>query len=124
MSAYLLLRGMKTLDLRIQRQNESALRIARFLESHPAVERVFYPGLDSHAGHLIARQQMRLFGGVLSFLLKDNSLGAVGGLSLDSVLPMRPGIWERWKRSWPRRRPAVTWNVRRRNAPAWETLKG
>ena len=47
MSAYLLLRGMKTLDLRVQRQNESALRIAQFLESHPAVERVFYPGLES-----------------------------------------------------------------------------
>jgi cystathionine gamma-synthase len=78
MSAYLLLRGMKTLDLRVQRQNESALRIARFLESHPAVERVFYPGLESHAGHAIARQQMRGFGGILSFLLKENSLDAVG----------------------------------------------
>jgi len=55
MSAYLLLRGMKTLDLRVKRQNESALRIAQFLESHPAVERVFYPGLESHAGHAIAR---------------------------------------------------------------------
>lgn len=78
MSAYLLLRGMKTLDLRVRRQNESALRIARFLESHPAVERVFYPGLESHAGHAIARQQMRGFGGILSFLLKENSLDAVG----------------------------------------------
>ena len=80
MSAYLLLRGMKTLDLRVKRQNESALRIARFLESHPAVERVFYPGLESHAGHAIARQQMRGFGGILSFLLKENSLDAVGRL--------------------------------------------
>jgi len=78
MSAYLLLRGMKTLDLRVKRQNESALRIAQFLESHPAVERVFYPGLESHAGHAIARQQMRGFGGILSFLLKENSLDAVG----------------------------------------------
>ena len=78
MSAYLLLRGMKTLDLRVQRQNESAMRIAQFLESHPAVERVFYPGLESHAGHSIARQQMRGFGGILSFLLKENSLDAVG----------------------------------------------
>ncbi len=78
MSAYLLLRGMKTLDLRVKRQNESALRIAQFLESHPAVERVLYPGLESHAGHAIARQQMKGFGGILSFLLKENSLDAVG----------------------------------------------
>ncbi|GAG19372.1 unnamed protein product, partial [marine sediment metagenome] len=51
MAAYLLLRGMKTLHLRIRQQNESALKIARFLESHPVVERVFYPGLESHKGH-------------------------------------------------------------------------
>lgn len=78
MSAYMLLRGMKTLDLRIQRQNESALRIAQFLESHPAVESVHYPGLDSHDGHAIACQQMRGFGGLLSFILRENSLEAVG----------------------------------------------
>jgi cystathionine gamma-synthase len=78
MSAYLLLRGMKTLNLRVQRQNESALRISQFLESHPAVERVYYPGLRSHAGHAIARQQMKGFGGILSFMLKENSLDAVG----------------------------------------------
>jgi cystathionine gamma-synthase len=78
MSAYLLLRGMKTLDLRVKRQNESALRIAQFLESHPAGERVFYPGLESHVGHAIARRQMKGFGGVLSFMLKENSLNAVG----------------------------------------------
>jgi cystathionine gamma-synthase len=70
MSAYLLLRGMKTLHLRIARQNESALKIARFLESHPKVERVFYPGLESHEGHGIARRQMSGFGGVLSFAIK------------------------------------------------------
>ena len=76
-SAYLLLRGMKTLHLRIQRQNESALAIARFLENHPAVERVFYPGLESHEGHDIAKRQMRGFGGVLSFILKENTFDAV-----------------------------------------------
>jgi cystathionine gamma-synthase len=70
MSAYLLLRGMKTLHLRIARQNESALKIARFLESHPGVTKVFYPGLDSHEHHEIARRQMRGFGGVLSFVLR------------------------------------------------------
>ncbi len=70
MSAYLLLRGMKTLDLRIARQNESAMKIARFLESHPKVERVFYPGLESHQSHEIARKQMSGFGGVLSFAIR------------------------------------------------------
>lgn len=77
MSAYLLLRGMKTLELRIQRQNQSALRIAEYLEDHPAIERVYYPGLPSHAGHQIARRQMRGFGGMLSFMLKENDLRAV-----------------------------------------------
>lgn len=70
MSAYLLLRGMKTLHLRIARQNESALKIARFLGSHPKVERVFYPGLESHDNHEIARRQMSGFGGVLSFAIR------------------------------------------------------
>jgi cystathionine gamma-synthase len=77
MAAYLILRGMKTLALRIERQNASALQIAQFLESHPAIERVYYPGLASHAGHAIARRQMRGYGGMLSFMLKENSLDAV-----------------------------------------------
>lgn len=77
MSAYFLLRGMKTLDLRISKQNESALKIARFLESHPCVERVFYPGLQSNEGHAIAEKQMKGFGGMMSFMLKENSLEAV-----------------------------------------------
>lgn len=70
MSAYLLLRGMKTLQLRVARQNENALQIARYLESHPKVQRVFYPGLQSHHHHQIARRQMSGFGGVLSFSLR------------------------------------------------------
>lgn len=70
MAAYLLLRGMKTLHLRVARQNESALAIARFLEGRPEVESVFYPGLASHENHAIARRQMRGYGGVLSFSLK------------------------------------------------------
>ena len=77
MAAYLILRGIKTLHLRIRQQNESALRIARFLESHPGVGRVFYPGLESDPGHAIARRQMRGFGGVLSFMLKENTFDAV-----------------------------------------------
>lgn len=72
MAAYLLLRGMKTLHLRIRQQNHNAMAVARFLETHPAVERVFYPGLESHEGHRIAQQQMRGFGGMLSFILKGD----------------------------------------------------
>lgn len=70
MAAYLLLRGMKTLPLRIERQNQSAIQIARYLQSHSAVEQVFYPGLDSHPQHAIARQQMKGFGGMFAFSVK------------------------------------------------------
>jgi cystathionine gamma-synthase len=65
--AYLLLRGLKTLDLRVRRQNENGLRVAQFLEGHRAVRRVYYPGLTSHPDHEIARRQMTGFGGVVSF---------------------------------------------------------
>ncbi len=68
-SAYLLLRGLKTLKLRVSQQNETALQVARFLENQPGVERVYYPGLPSHPQHEIARQQMAGFGGVVSFEL-------------------------------------------------------
>jgi len=68
-AAYLLLRGLKTLDLRVARHNENAMKVARFLEGHQAVERVFYPGLESHPQHELARRQMRDFGGMLSFSL-------------------------------------------------------
>ncbi len=65
--AYSLLRGMKTLGLRVERQNQSALTIARWLEQHPAIEKVNYPGLETHQHHDVAKRQMRGFGGVLSF---------------------------------------------------------
>lgn len=70
MEAYSLLRGMKTLALRIERQNASALAIARWLATHPAIERVNYPGLESHEHHDVAKRQMRGFGGMLSFSLR------------------------------------------------------
>ena len=66
-AAYLLERGLKTLALRVQQQNRSAQAVAEFLESHPAIDRVWYPGLPSHPDHAIARQQMGGFGGVVSF---------------------------------------------------------
>jgi cystathionine gamma-synthase len=70
MVAYLLIRSVKTLALRIGRQNESALRIARWLEEQPVVSVVNYPGLPSHPGHGIAVRQMRGYGGMLSFGLE------------------------------------------------------
>jgi len=72
MAAYLLLRGMKTLELRVQRQNSSAQKIAEFLFSHSKVEVVNYPGLLSHPHHEVAARQMRGFGGVLSFSIGDD----------------------------------------------------
>lgn len=78
MSAYLLLRGMKTLALRIEKQNANAMAIAQHLDSHPQVKKVLYPGLESHEGHEIAQKQMSGFGAMLSFILKDESLAAVG----------------------------------------------
>lgn len=77
MAAYLLLRGMKTLALRIERQNANAMAVARFLEAHPKVAAVHYPGLESHPSHDIARKQMRGFGGMLSFSLKGGDLETV-----------------------------------------------
>lgn len=66
-ASYLLLRGMKTLSLRVKQHNESALRVARVLEAHPRVSRVHYPGLPSHPDHAVAAAQMTGFGGVVSF---------------------------------------------------------
>lgn len=72
MAAYLLLRGMKTLELRVERQNESAQRIAEHLEGHSKVTAVHYPGLASHPQHEVAKRQMRGFGGMLAFSLGDD----------------------------------------------------
>ncbi len=73
--AYNLLRGMKTLSLRVTRQNDSALKIARWLQAHPAVDQVNYPGLESHVHHDVAARQMRGFGGVLSFSVRSGLPG-------------------------------------------------
>jgi len=67
---WLLLRGMRTLGLRVERQNATALEVARHLASHPAVASVHYPGLETHPQHALARAQMRGFGGVMSFTLR------------------------------------------------------
>lgn len=84
--AWLLLRGLRTLPLRVERMSENAMRIARHLADHPAVEDVFYPGLETHQGHEIAKRQMQGgYGGLLSVLVKgdkENALRVTGRLEL------------------------------------------
>jgi len=70
MDAYSFIRGMKTLKLRVERQNDSALKIAKWLQQQPMIEQVNYPGLESHANHDVAKRQMRGYGGMLSFAVK------------------------------------------------------
>lgn len=69
--AYLLIRGIKTLPMRVRQQSENAMYLASWLEKHPKVERVYYPGLPSHPAHELAKRQMLGgFGGMLSFEVK------------------------------------------------------
>jgi cystathionine gamma-lyase len=70
MDAFLVLRGLKTLHVRMERHAQNALAVARFLEGHPQVEKVTYPGLASHPQHALARRQMTGFGGMLTFVLR------------------------------------------------------
>ncbi len=74
-AAFLLIRGMKTLELRVRRQCQTALTVARFLEKHRKVARVHYPGLPSHPDHKLAKRQMKGFGAMMAFDLKGG-LGA------------------------------------------------
>src|SRR6266576_385886 len=100
---YLLIRGLKTLEVRVRRQCETAMAVARFLENHPKVARVHYPGLASHPDHRLARTQMRGFGGMLAFDMKGGLAAArrlcdrtrifllaasLGGVESLVVLPM------------------------------------
>ncbi|CAN5439187.1 methionine gamma-lyase [soil metagenome] len=71
-AAYMVIRGIKTLELRVERQNNNAMAIAQFLEKHSKVNEVHYPGLTSHPGHHIAKRQMHGYGGVLSFSLNGD----------------------------------------------------
>jgi cystathionine gamma-synthase len=75
-AAFLVGRGIKTLALRLERQNATALAVAEWLERHPNVERVFYPGLASHSTHSVARAQMRGFGGLVSFVVRGGLTAA------------------------------------------------
>lgn len=76
MDCFLTLRGIKTLHVRMERHAQSAMQIARWLETHPAVERVVYPGLESHPQHALARRQMSGFGGMITFFVRGGLDGA------------------------------------------------
>jgi cystathionine gamma-synthase len=94
-SAYLLLRGMKTLALRMSRHNETGLRVAQMLEAHPRVQRVWYPGLDSHPDHETAVRLMRGFGGVVSFELDadlEASMRFVDRCRIPYIAPSLGGV--------------------------------
>jgi cystathionine gamma-synthase len=93
--AYLVLRGIKTLQLRVERQNATALALARLLEVHPKVRRVWYPGLESHTSHAIARRMMSGFGGVVTYELATDLAGAarfVDALEIPRIAPSLGGV--------------------------------
>jgi len=86
--AYLLIRGLKTFPLRMAQQNRTALALAQFLEGHPKVQRVYYPGLESHPHHKVAARQMKGFGGLVSFDLdgdRDQTLGFLDRLQIPVI---------------------------------------
>ena len=92
---YLLLRGLKTFPLRMARHNETGLAVARFLERHSCVRRVYYPGLESHPHHKIAVEQMTGFGGVVSFDIKGGLAEAkrfLDHLTLCYIAPSLGGV--------------------------------
>ncbi len=94
-NAGLLLRGLKTLALRIERQNQSGLAGAQYLEDHPMIERVWYPGLASHPDHEVAKQQMKGFGGVVSFNFKgdlEETARLVDALRIPQIAPSLGGV--------------------------------
>ncbi len=72
--SFLVLRGIKTLHLRMQRHCENGVKIAYYLKSHPKIEKVYWPGFEDHPNHEIAKSQMRGFGGMISFVVKGNSI--------------------------------------------------
>ena len=92
LAAYLILRGMKTAALRMERQNQSAEKVAAFLEQHRAIRRVYYPGLASHPHHEIATRLLRGCGGVVSFRLRSNLKGAERFLDRLRVFRIAPSL--------------------------------
>jgi cystathionine gamma-synthase len=94
-NAYLLLRGMKTLGLRMARHNDNALRVARVLETHPKVRRAYYPGLESHPDHEVAGRLLRGFGGVVTFEIDgdlDDTASFVDHCRIPYIAPSLGGV--------------------------------
>lgn len=95
-NVYLLLRGLKTFELRMARHNENGLRVAEFLEGHSRIEKVHYPGLESHRDHEIAKRTMRGFGGLVTFLLKGADWRAtadvVDAVTIPRIAPSLGGV--------------------------------
>ena len=94
-NAYLLERGLKTLGLRVRQANETSMRMAEFLEAHPMIDRVWYPGLPSHPDHEIAKKQMTGFGGVVSFEVKgtlEETSKFIDALNLPYIAPSLGGV--------------------------------
>ena len=94
-NAYLLIRGLKTLALRVQRQNETAQRVAEFLEAQPAIARVWYPGLASHPDHEVAVRQMSGFGGVVTFEVRGDlktTSRLIDALQIPIIAPSLGGV--------------------------------
>jgi cystathionine gamma-lyase/cystathionine beta-lyase len=83
--SWLVLRGLKTLPIRMKKHSKNAMAIAEFLEYHPKVKKVLYPGLTSHSGHEIAKKQMTGFGGVVSFMIKSDVQSFLQGLEIFSL---------------------------------------
>jgi cystathionine gamma-synthase len=93
---FLLARGLKTFELRMQRHNENGLAVARFLDAHPRVERVYYPGLERHPYYEVARRTMRGFGGLVTFLVKDadwrQTAAVVDAVQIPRIAPSLGGV--------------------------------
>ncbi len=97
---WLLSRSIRTLPYRMRGHNENAGHLARFLQNHPRVEKVFYPGLATHAGHEVAKKQMSGFGGMISFLVKggrQEAIDIVGGSQLISRATSLGGVESTWE---------------------------
>lgn len=95
-NVYLLLRGLKTFELRMQRHNENGQAVAEFLAGHPRIEKVYYPGLPTHPYHDVARRTMRGYGGLITFVVKDADWQAtariVDAVRLPRIAPSLGGV--------------------------------
>jgi cystathionine beta-lyase/cystathionine gamma-synthase len=86
MDCFLVLRGIKTLGIRMERHCQNGAAIAHFLKAHPAVKKVYWPGFEDHPGHAIAKSQMKDFGGMISFELKLDTMEAARALLSNTQL--------------------------------------